>query len=1066
MTRNRNQCFNVNTNQNRSKENNNYPYRRPTTNFNCLRQANALKEIENTVNSQSPTENNQTTPTDTQSNTNETMPTTTKRKTISILHWNANGIWGKKTEFKELIEAQNPDIISINEIKFGDEITANHFLNLPGYLPYTKTRIKGKGGGVALLIKVGIRFDPNVIKLEWKNEQNKAESLEHLEAIGLPIYFGNKIVNVFTYYNPPENKIDERLFKLAEQLGEFLIIGDLNAHIPPYERTTNQRGKELVSILGESMGTVLNDQNKPTYIHNREGQIYGSTLDLGIGSPFLSRNIINMEIIKNSEISKYQKLAYHEVLKFEIKTVEYNIIKRIQNNPSFIYNNANWEEFNDELNRQFIDDDIENETIEAQCISVGKKIKTAAETAIPMTQQHKRTKKKYPHYVNELINYKRQCQKKYLKNQNELNANDLKEAQIMVGDAMDKFSREQWEEFLAKIGPHPLSTTPFWRRINRIRGKGKGRNIGTLKVNGLEVTENGLKAQAFATRLKEVFSNDDSSQFNRATFTRVTNYANNKEYEREYSEEEKQTVYFSMNELSIAIKNLNRKTSTDQDGISNRILRHLNDLAKQRVLNLFNKCLETKQIPNHWKCSQISMLHKPNTSTDQLTSYRPISITPCLARLFEKIMLMRISRHLKQKKILIMQQSGFRKNRQTRDNILLLLQKAKQSFGQGRQMVAVFFDITAAFDKVWHDGLMYKLAKIKLPFYLLIMIREFITNRFFIVKIENSYSSKEAITAGVPQGAVLSPTLFSIFINDAPIRDNGLISSKSNEFTALFADDIAYLCSFSDKNEAEQLTQSYLNDLENWANGWRLKLAPHKCSQVIFTRNKRTGKKGEKNNHGLNIKIYGVQVPIDDSPKFLGIKFDKRLTYKEQINHIKDKVSDRISILKILSYDKHMRVDEKILVNVYKILVRSVIDYSSLLINDMSKTHVKELETIQNNSLRAIFKIKMTDHVEIATLLERAKVSTIKERLTSLANKYLDKAVLNENELVNKIIDDYCAFKNRYHLNPAVADSEEMLRQINEFNHEKDNTCEKIKTILCGFEATSSLLSDQMPWSE
>ncbi len=108
----------------------------------------------------------------------------------------------------------------------------------------------------------------------------------------------------------------------------------------------------------------------------------------------------------------------------------------------------------------------------------------------------------------------------------------------------------------------------------------------------------------------------------------------------------------------------------------------------------------------------------------------------------------------------------------------------------------------------------------------------------------------------------------------------------------------------------------------------------------------------------------------------------------------------------------------------------------------------------------------MTDHVEIATLLERAKVSTIKDRLTSLANKYLDKALVSGNELVNKIIDDYCAFKNRFHLNPALADSEEMLRQINEFNSEKENSREKIQTILCGFEATSGLLSDQMPWTE
>jgi hypothetical protein len=120
--------------------------------------------------------------------------------------------------------------------------------------------------------------------------------------------------------------------------------------------------------------------------------------------------------------------------------------------------------------------------------------------------------------------------------------------------------------------------------------------------------------------------------------------------------------------------------------------------------------------------------------------------------------------------IIIKQQSGFRKKRQTRDNILFLTQKALESINWGTKMCSIFFDIASAFDKVWHEGLLFKLINLKLPNHLITWIKEFLTDRVFCVRVGNSISVKKNIGAGVLQGAVLSPTLFSIFINDIPIK--------------------------------------------------------------------------------------------------------------------------------------------------------------------------------------------------------------------------------------------------------------------------------------------------------
>ncbi len=91
------------------------------------------------------------------------------------------------------------------------------------------------------------------------NERNEEEKLDHLEVIGIPVYFGSKIINVFTYYNPPEKPIDHRIFKFAESRGEFVFLGDFNAHVPPDEKRMNPRGIELSNILATSVGTIINE---------------------------------------------------------------------------------------------------------------------------------------------------------------------------------------------------------------------------------------------------------------------------------------------------------------------------------------------------------------------------------------------------------------------------------------------------------------------------------------------------------------------------------------------------------------------------------------------------------------------------------------------------------------------------------------------------------------------------------------------------------------------------------------------------------------------------------------
>ena len=209
------------------------------------------------------------------------------------------------------------------------------------------------------------------------------------------------------------------------------------------------------------------------------------------------------------------------------------------------------------------------------------------------------------------------------------------------------------------------------------------------------------------------------------------------------------------------------------------------------------------------------MILKSKAISSELKSYRPISVTACLARLFERMVLARLQLFLEKNKLLMTNQSGFRKCRSTKDNLKYLTQKAQQAFNNNENTHAIFFDVASAFDKVWHHGLAYKLSKIKVTFYLLRIIINFLENRQFYVQIGDYKTSMRSIECGVPQGAVLSPTLFSVFINDVPTKNT------QNEKTILFADDIAHMTIYRKGQPITNTVQKYLHELEIWMNKWR-----------------------------------------------------------------------------------------------------------------------------------------------------------------------------------------------------------------------------------------------------
>lgn len=279
----------------------------------------------------------------------------------------------------------------------------------------------------------------------------------------------------------------------------------------------------------------------------------------------------------------------------------------------------------------------------------------------------------------------------------------------------------------------------------------------------------------------------------------------------------------------------------------------------EKILDLFNLCIEKSSVPDSWKISRITMIPKKKISSDP-TKYRPISVTSCLGKVLERIVTNRLYRFLESKGLISKAQSGFRQHRRTSDNLVFLSQKVGEALLRKKKACGLFFDIMKAFDKVSHNGIIFKMTKIQVPLYIVEYVRNFLSSRKFFVKLNNFESAQGDIFTGVPQGAVISPILFSIFINDIPQENQ-----KNKSYSLLFADDLLTFFIFKRYGNIKWTIKKYLKKIETWLSKWKMKMAPDKCTHMIFSGN--PGK-----NKPLEIQFLGKSIPYEKNPVFLGIK--------------------------------------------------------------------------------------------------------------------------------------------------------------------------------------------------
>ena len=453
---------------------------------------------------------------------------------------------------------------------------------------------------------------------------------------------------------------------------------------------------------------------------------------------------------------------------------------------------------------------------------------------------------------------------------------------------------------------------------------------------------------------------------------------------------------FSIDELKNSLEK-SKDTSAGPDEIHYQLLKHLPEKTLQILLDIFNYIFSTGNFPDSWREATIIPVPKPGKDHTDPANYRPIALTSCVCKTMERMINDRLVWYLETNNILSPYQNGFRQHRSTIDQLVRLETYIREGFIKRQHVVAVFFDLEKAYDTTWKGGIMQDLHSAGLRGRLPIFIAEFLKNRTFKVRVGNTLSSTHVQEQGVPQGSILSPILFNL-------KQNNIAKTiPKNIEKSLYVDDLAIYYRGRNMSTVERQLQQALNNIERFAddNGFRFSIQKTNC--VHFCR--------RPLHPEPSLKLYKSEITVKPEIKFLGLFFDKKLSFLPHINYLKKKCQKTMNLLRVVS-SSHWGADRTTLLSLYKSLIRSRLDYGCIVYGSARPSYLSRLDPIQNQALRSCLGAFRTS--PIASLEVESGEPSLTARRARQSILYVTKVKSHCNNPVYKSIfnDQYDIFFN------------------------------------------------------
>ena len=839
-----------------------------------------------------------------------------QRGCLRVLQWNANGLKTKTLELVDALKSLDIDICCIQETK----LCAKD--RMPRFAGYTAIRLDRandqSGGGLAMLVKADIPYSPAPALIgDSSHTTTESQAIRILTPTGHLF-----LVNA---YAPPSRSPITVSFDVNNlpHSREHIIFADLNCHsaLWDYNQPSDALGQKLEDWLIDNDFNVAND---------------GSATRLNPAT--CNESCPDVTLMHNSLLSQTDWSITNDlgsdhlpilcVINCSVSTTEHSLAKPYLR---WHWKAADWEAFTASVEESCDQGPSPDNSIKAASDHLTSSILAAAEKHIGRVAVRSTNKPWMTPPLRAAI--KRRNRLRRARDPGWINA--CQEVREMTLQA----KTEKWEDFLESLDLH-TDSSKVWRTVKSLSGSPRpsGATNCAIMHNDRDLHSDQAKAHAFIAHYADVSRLQISSEERRSV---------NLPARKALFSPSADTVEardFTMSELNTAIAAAKSKGAAGPDQISPSFLKHLGPIAKSYFLYIINCSWHSGTCPQSWRTAHIIPILKPNKPASSIKSYRPVSLTSCIAKVSERMVYERLMYIAESRHLLSDDQAGFRRLRSTEDQVLRITQSISDGFQckPPRRTVLALIDFSQAFDTVWRQKLIHVLLDNGIPATMVRWIYGFLRNRLARVSFNNKLSKIRRFLHGVPQGSVLAPLLFLFFINTlrAAVPDGINIS--------LYADDVAIWYSHPDKDVATILVQEALDNIHQWIVDNKLLINVAKCEVSLFSTS------GKEVGWQPQLYIGGTQITVNPTPTFLGVILDVSLSFVPHVDNTVRKVKEKTRVLRHLSTKEWGWTQDK-LRQVYISYIRSVIDYCAPAWQPwLSETQFHKLERAQNDAIRAV----------------------------------------------------------------------------------------------------------------
>lgn len=822
---------------------------------------------------------------------------------IKVLVRNANGIRNKTHYLEHLLITHRPVIFAITETKLDGTIKDSEISS--NYTIYRADRVTPGGLGGGVLIGVS---NSSSIKVKNVDIHPNGELLSlNLDHLGYSVIFG-------CYYRPPSNKTIDDLIEWVDgrRNANLIIAGDFN--LPEIEWPSRKLRSNRDSRIHKSFLNLIDINNFSQPIYHPTHSL-GNTLDL----------VISTVDIENVHVEP--SISDHHSITCDLIFPNSNLQKADNTVPSKLFwnfNKADTRVISSEcslLTSKVMQQINNNDSVESVWLRAKEGILSIAEKAIP----HNQRKIKHKHWITQTTIKTIRKRNRVFKTCNRF-PNDLNKSKLAhLSKLCKKLVSDDYKAFLNSHICDKLAegnSKPLYNFIAKKRGSN-----GSIKmIDGAGDSPNEM-AESFAHAFTSVFSIDNnliptwkSPQFSPPNDPLIITYPG----------------------VGKLLASLDPKKGAGPDGLSPALLKFFAPDITVLITNVISYSVATGQVPLDWKTAKVIPIYKQKGSKTSPLNYRPISLTSIISKTVEHIISHDIHEHLSANNILNDCQHGFRAQRGCESQLLNTTTDIINNLDDRLQTDLVVLDFAKAFDVVSHSKLVFKLGKLGIRPQIVLWISNWLKGRTQYVTVNGGRSSNHLVTSGVPQGSVLGPLLFLIFINDMPncCQDSSL---------RLFADDSLLFKKIINPND-NLLLQKDLDNLVHWAEDWQMRFNTSKCETMTVAKNTASTQQYTINNVNLN-EI--------ESTKYLGVIIDNKLTFSEHIGNIIKKATGILYMI-MRSLKKASSRTKRI---AYFTICRPVLEFSSVVWSPHHQLYINKIEAVNRRAYRWAYNKGKFDHI-------------------------------------------------------------------------------------------------------